>query len=57
MVTQQYVTTQQSCNAYNGNESNKPLHSNGYVLIDAHVGGSNSHIRIKEAPNKVREFD
>jgi hypothetical protein len=25
---------------YNGNEINKPLHSNGHVLIDAHVGGS-----------------
>jgi hypothetical protein len=32
---------------YHGNEINKPLHSNGHVLINAHVGGS--HI-IKKSP-------
>jgi hypothetical protein len=25
---------------YHGNEINKPMHGNGHVLIDAHVGGS-----------------
>jgi hypothetical protein len=30
---------------YHGNEINKPLHSNGYVLIDAHMGGSHNVIR------------
>jgi hypothetical protein len=35
------VAIQQSCNVllgYHGNEINKPLHSNGHLLIDAHVG-------------------
>jgi hypothetical protein len=45
MVTQQYVTGLLRSNVllgYHGNEISKPLHSNGHVLIDAHVGGSHT---------------
>jgi hypothetical protein len=45
----QYVTELLRSNVllcYHGNEINKPLHSNGHVLIDAHVGGSHIGITV-----------
>jgi hypothetical protein len=31
---------------YHGNEINKPLHSNGHVLIDAHVGSKFQNLEV-----------